>query len=74
MYLAYRRDQLTCDVCGNPLAVAENGNTIGKQTMLYFKRVAIIRNKRNRIESVRIASCFYITISCNESMRVIPFK
>ena len=30
----------TCDVCWNQ-PIAENGHTKDKQTMLYFKRVAI---------------------------------
>ena len=41
MNRVYEQDQLIGDVCGNPIH-GRNGNMRGKQTMLYFKHVAIL--------------------------------
>ena len=52
-------------ICVGTPSKVENGNTKGKQTMLYFKRVDILRRKlyRNKRSVMLAAYCgFYITI------------
>ena len=59
------QDQLICNVCGTT-SIDENDKTGGKQTMLYFKRVAIFRETfaRMRASDTLFACCrSYITMS-----------
>ena len=58
-------DQLTCNVCGNPIQ-SGNGNTRAKVTMLYFNQVAILEVNLTEIKAyvtLFACCCFYITIS-----------
>ena len=63
-----QRDQLTCDVFENPRKRRYMLTQKGKQTMLYFKRVAILEVNFTEIKaSVTLFACCFITQFCENA-------